>query len=363
MLPEGPSTENIPRPKLSVVPYGPVAIRTCTVPGTVALTFDDGPNIYTNDLLDVLDKHNAKATFFITGNEMAKPHAKGPMDKEPWAPIIERMYKSGHQIASHSWSHLDLSGLTKEQRRFQMVWNEIALRNILGGFPAYMRPPFASCTAESGCLKEMGDLGYHIILYDLDTEDYRYDNPATIQKSKQIFDKEMDRVKSRERPWLVIAHDVHEQTSHNLTEHMLLRLKAEGHRAVTVGECLGDPKEFWYRQDDRFQDRPLFKGQVSKQPQGVPAVSRDGRCGGGFTCDGSPFGPCCGINKRCGSTMRECGAGCRPGHGKCAVSKVPTGREGAGVSPPALAPSSEGVSLKAAFCPAGLVGLFMMAAL
>lgn len=52
--PNGPSTDTVPRPKVGSIPYGS-GIYRCNVQGTVALTFDDGPWIYTDDLLDLLD--------------------------------------------------------------------------------------------------------------------------------------------------------------------------------------------------------------------------------------------------------------------------------------------------------------------
>jgi peptidoglycan/xylan/chitin deacetylase (PgdA/CDA1 family) len=80
------------------------------------------------------------------------------------------MHTEGHQVASHTWSHQDLSAITKEQRYEQMVKLEMSLSNILGFFPTYMRPPYSSCTAASGCEKDMADLGYHISYFDLDTD-------------------------------------------------------------------------------------------------------------------------------------------------------------------------------------------------
>ncbi|KAL4898136.1 hypothetical protein BDV59DRAFT_607 [Aspergillus ambiguus] len=276
--PNGPLTDTIPRTKLGKVPYGPLSIRSCTVPGTVALTFDDGPNKYTSALLDLLDKYDANVTFFLTGNENAKANGVGKIDSEPSSRLIQRMYTSGHQIASHTWSHLDLSAMSREHRLTQMVWNEMALRNILGGIPTYMRPPYSSCTGQSGCLDDMSTLGYHIILYDIDSEDFRNDNPDSIQKSKNIFDKHVDQDQSSQKPWLVIAHDVHEQTVYSLTEHMIEKLAARGYRAVTVGDCLGDPREFWYRKDSRFPNG-ILSSLSTNDSQGMysdPIVSKVG---------------------------------------------------------------------------------------
>ena len=262
-VPGGNPTDGVPRPKLGSVPYGPQAIRSCTKQGVVALTFDDGPREHTKDLLDLLDRYKAKATFFVTGNNNGKGGIDSP--DQPWADLIRRMVNSGHQLASHTWSHQDLNKITHEQRLTQILFNEAALRNILGSFPTYMRPPYSSCTSQTGCLDDLGALGYHVILYDIDTEDFRHNSPAQIQKSKDIFDRNLDKKKPS---WLIIAHDVHEQTVHNLTEHMLQRLAHDGFRAVTVGECLDDPPELWYRADDGGN------GQFSLKSSQSPKISK-----------------------------------------------------------------------------------------
>jgi len=147
------------------VPYGGDGIYQCTVPGTIALTFDDGPYIYTTYILDVLKSYHAKATFFITAINNGKGEIDDPSTIYP--AIIKRMHAEGHQIASHTWSHQDLSKITSTQRKAQMVKNEMALRNLLGFFPTYMRPPYSDCDAASGCEADMQSLGYHIVCLSL----------------------------------------------------------------------------------------------------------------------------------------------------------------------------------------------------
>lgn len=315
-LPEGPPTDVISRPHIGSVPYGPNVIRSCTVPGTLALTFDDGPREYTRELLDLLDKYSAKATFFITGNN----GGKGPIDDPDhnWGNLIRRMQRSGHQIASHTWTHQDLGKVSHEQRMEQVYKNEMALRNILGTFPTYMRPPYSSCLPESGCLEDLGELGYHVVLYDLDTSDYSHDSPDAIQVSKDIFNHALAPWKPSDKSWLIIAHDVHEQTVHNLTEHMLRVSADRGYRAVTVGQCLNDPEEFWYRQDHRALTN-MEKGARKKpsKPSTIKTVTLDGTCGVNTTCDGSAFGPCCSGSNFCGNSTVYCGNGCQPEFGRC----------------------------------------------
>lgn len=140
------------------MPYG-TEIFHCTVKGKVALTFDDGPYIYTAELLDLLKKNNVKATFFIVGNNGGKGIINSP--SSPYSDVIKRMYAEGHQIASHSWSHQDLSAATPEQRLAQIIKNEIALADILGFIPTYFRPPYAR--SNPGLLADLGRLGYHVV--------------------------------------------------------------------------------------------------------------------------------------------------------------------------------------------------------
>ncbi|KAJ5638511.1 Glycoside hydrolase/deacetylase beta/alpha-barrel [Penicillium herquei] len=317
--PKGPPTKDIERSHVGSVPYGPQQIRSCAVPGTVALTFDDGPTRYTGDLLDLLDKYEAPATFFITGIN----NGKGAIDDPdlPWTPLIERMLLSGHQVASHTWSHEDLSKVTPEQRIDQMLKNEAALRNIMGSIPTYMRPPYSSCVQGSGCREDLGRMGYHIVLYDVDTDDYKNDHPTLIQRSKDIFDQALASTSPTSHSWLIIAHDAHEQTVHNLTEHMLQTMARLGYRPVTVGECLRDPRELWYRKDNRWPGHRK-KGPKKSFPQ---QVSIDGTCGKNFTCFGSSFGLCCGNWNICGNSSTHCGPGCQKDAGYCTVEAPPNG--------------------------------------
>lgn len=140
------------------VPYG-ASISHCTVNGKVALTFDDGPYIYTSELLDILKKNNVKATFFVVGNNGGKGQIE--LESSGYPSIIQRMYAEGHQIGSHSWSHQDMSAITSQQRHDQIIRNEMALVDILGFFPTYFRPPYTRCPDD--CLADLGKLGYHVV--------------------------------------------------------------------------------------------------------------------------------------------------------------------------------------------------------
>jgi peptidoglycan/xylan/chitin deacetylase (PgdA/CDA1 family) len=262
--PDGKNTSSIPRPKFGSVPYGGSGIYKCKKPGTIALTYDDGPHKdFTDHILDLFKSYNAKATFFITGNNINK----GQIDKtQEHIDAIKRMETDGHQIASHTWTHLNLAKISSEDRKNQ-IWNvEMALNNIVGKIPTYLRPPYSSCDA--ACQQDMSDLGYHLIYFDVDTDDYEQLNASRIQNSKDWFKGNITKngATPTTNDWLTISHDIIEQTANNLTEYMLSTLTQLGYKAVTVGECLGDPEENWYRQFGDSADRNSTSSEVRVIP-------------------------------------------------------------------------------------------------
>lgn len=270
-------------------------ITKCTTPGLVALTFDDGPYIYTNQILDLLDKLVVKATFFVAGNNRGKGHIDDP--SLSWPSILKRTHNAGHQIASHTWTHRDLNKVNHTIQWSEMIYNEMAFRNIFGWFPTYMRPPYLECSAESGCIDVMKSLGYHIITNNIDTKDYMNDDASLIQNSKDRFNSQLS-PSSAANSYIILAHDVHYQTVANLTEYMVTVARQRGYKLVTVGECLGDPKKNWYRQvglPTSASPTTIRTATSSILPQKTLSISPDQRCGGStaYTCQGSSFGSCC----------------------------------------------------------------------
>ncbi|MCJ1310162.1 chitin deacetylase [Agyrium rufum] len=220
-------------------------IYDCVENNVVALTYDDGPYLYTSELLDTLKTYGYHATFFITGNNIGK----GPIDTTaPYPTIIQRMIAEGHQVASHTWSHYSLQNISSEMRISQMGKNERAIANIIGKYPTYMRPPYSQCDVPSGCQTDMKALGYHRIYFDLDTQDYLNPLPTLIQNSKDIVKAALTNNKAQGiTDYLSIQHDIVQQSVANLTSYYFDQIKAAGWKGVTAGECLGDPQANWYR--------------------------------------------------------------------------------------------------------------------
>lgn len=122
----------------------------------------------------------------------------------------------------------------------------MALRNVIRKIPTYMRAPYFSCTSDSGCLGTMHTLGYHVIKSTVDTFDYSNNSPEKIGTSKEIMRNAIQGTDRRSASIIPLMHDIQEQTIY-LTEYTLEVMKTNGWEAVTVGECLGDPAQNWYR--------------------------------------------------------------------------------------------------------------------
>jgi peptidoglycan/xylan/chitin deacetylase (PgdA/CDA1 family) len=257
--PSGADTSNTPRPRFGSVPFG-VDVSSCTVPGKLALTFDDGPYIYTTALLDLLKKNNARATFFVTGNNAGKGAINDP--NSGYAPILQRMIAEGHQIGSHTWSHENLDSLTPELRRKQFIYNEIALVGVLGVFPAYFRPPYTVCNAD--CYAELGALGYKVVNYDVDPKDWE-DGGA---ESRQIYTSAID--SGRQSEYLVLAHDVQPFTVNEFAQFMIDKAHAAGFEIVPAGECLGEPESQWYRDPKTGAARSARGAGPVEEPEPEP---------------------------------------------------------------------------------------------
>jgi peptidoglycan/xylan/chitin deacetylase (PgdA/CDA1 family) len=223
-------------------------IYSCTVPGTVALTFDDGPAGYTGQLLDILNRAGHKATFFVNGQNYGNINDN--------AAVVRRIVNEGHQLASHTWSHADLGTLDAAGVTSQMTQLENALIGIVGKFGTYMRPPFLSFNQNT--LTTLGGLGYKVIDVDIDTLDWQNQSPSAIETSAQNFQAGINRGGT-----ISLAHDPNQYTVQNLAGRMVQILAAKGLKSVPVGQCLGDPAANWYRTSRSGTSSPIFFSQAS----------------------------------------------------------------------------------------------------
>lgn len=161
---------------------------------------------------------------------------------ERWIEVIKRMIVDGHQIGSHSWSHPRLSRTSRDNQITDMIRNDRAITNIIGKFPTYMRPPYAECSNTSNCLLDMAELGYHVVGYEVDSHDWQRN--FTLEQMKSNILNVLDGKKLDDNMFLV-QHD-QSQYAVELTKFVLEETKKKQWQAVTLGDCLDDPEEFWY---------------------------------------------------------------------------------------------------------------------
>ncbi|HAQ03121.1 TPA: xylanase deacetylase [Candidatus Nomurabacteria bacterium] len=98
----------------------------------ILLTIDDGPSSHTKEMIEILNKHNAKAIFFINGM-----HAKD------YPSIIEDTYKEGFAVGNHTWDHLNLRKATDEKIIEQEInKNTDLITKLTGSKPRFFRAPY-----------------------------------------------------------------------------------------------------------------------------------------------------------------------------------------------------------------------------
>lgn len=201
-------------------------VTKCTVPNTVALTFDDGPYWYIYDISKALVAAGAKGTFFFNGNNY------GCIYDADNAKRVKYAYDKGHQIASHTWGHKDLATLTWDQVHDEMWRVELALRKIAGVVPAFMRPPFGSYN--DNVRNVAGARGQKVAIWDFDSGDSTGSTPA---QSKAKYDQII-----AQRPSTINAlnHETYERTAHEVIPYVIPKLQAAGYKLVTLAECLGE---------------------------------------------------------------------------------------------------------------------------
>lgn len=135
---------------------------------TIYLTFDCGyENGYTNRVLDVLENHNVKATFFITGHYINSA-----------SDIVLRMKEDGHVIGNHSNLHKDITKLSDKEIVKEITDLEQKYYNLTGSnLDHFYRPPAGSFDERS--LGVVNSLGYKTLFWSLAYKDWTNDNETS----------------------------------------------------------------------------------------------------------------------------------------------------------------------------------------
>ncbi|NPV70435.1 MAG: polysaccharide deacetylase family protein [Firmicutes bacterium] len=129
----------------------------------VAITFDDGPSPhYTPALLELLDQTGAKASFFLTGRAAAAHPS-----------IVRRIAASGHTVGVHTWRHRHAWLTAPWEVGRDLTRCAAVVGSLTGQVPRWFRPPWG--TFNLATLTCPGRLGQRIVLWSVNSEDWRYD--------------------------------------------------------------------------------------------------------------------------------------------------------------------------------------------
>lgn len=178
---------------------------------TVAITFDDGPSSkYNAKFLDVLARNKAHATFFMVGT-MMNSCQKCVLDT----------YKSGNEVASHTYNHINIKKSSIEEVNESIKKTDDLFYKITGDHIKYVRPPYGAYDKEN-----LENVLYPLILWNLDTEDWRYHDVD------HIVNYVLENISDGS---IILMHELYE-TSLEALEILLPKLYSLGYQVVSVGE-------------------------------------------------------------------------------------------------------------------------------
>ena len=154
----------------------------------VAVTFDDGPNYGTTDLLiDELAKRDAKVSFFMVGNRVEK-----------YPELVKKVYEAGHTIGNHSYSHKSFNKQKPDSYLYEINHTNQLIKNITGQDVIFLRPPYGSFRKST-----LENVGMQFVLWSIDTVDWQSRN------ADMIYEEMIKNVKDGD---IILLHDLYPTT-------------------------------------------------------------------------------------------------------------------------------------------------------
>ena len=185
----------------------------------IYLTFDAGyENGCTEKILDVLQKHQVKAAFFLVGNYIEKN-----------ADLVRRMVKEGHIVGNHTMHHYDMSKLSDKASFTKELTDLETLYKTTTGvdMPKYYRPPQGIYSEEN--LRMAKELGYKTVFWSLAYVDWNNDAQPS---REQAFSKLLPRIHNGA---VVLLHST-SQTNAEILDELLTKWKEMGYRFASIEE-------------------------------------------------------------------------------------------------------------------------------
>ncbi|GLW96245.1 polysaccharide deacetylase family protein [Microtetraspora sp. NBRC 16547] len=189
----------------------------CVTHKCIALTFDDGPAEYTNDLLKVLKKYKAKATFFLIGNRVKK-HPK----------LTKNIAKDGHELGNHTWDHKYLTDLEYKAIYDEVKKTQDIIKKTTGKAPVLFRAPGG--LINEGARTIIAKFGMIQIPGTVSTQDYIKD----YRDVEFLTGRALDIANQDE---VVLMHETVKQTIESMSA-VLEDLTSQGYSFVTVSKLL-----------------------------------------------------------------------------------------------------------------------------
>jgi cellulose synthase/poly-beta-1,6-N-acetylglucosamine synthase-like glycosyltransferase/peptidoglycan/xylan/chitin deacetylase (PgdA/CDA1 family)/spore germination protein YaaH len=207
-------------------------------PKKVAISFDDGPDSdWTPKILDVLKQYDVKAVFLLIGEEAEKNVG-----------IMQRIYREGHEIGNHTFTHPDISDISKRQVDLELNLTERLFGSKLGVQPLYFRPPYSidqepDTNDQAAPVDRIQNLGYVILGNKIDTNDWDEHPRKTPQEITDSVFTQMADMKTQ--PWrrgsIILMHDGGGDRSVTVAALPMLitKLRERGYQIVPVSELIG----------------------------------------------------------------------------------------------------------------------------
>lgn len=127
----------------------------------------DWGNEFIQPMLDIFNEHDIKITFFVTGR-WAKENPE----------LLKTIYAEGHEIGNHGYQHLEYDKLNYEKNKEQILTAHDIIKDVLGTEARFFAPPAGAYNDNT--VKAAKDLGYEVIMWSIDTIDWREDSTKDI---------------------------------------------------------------------------------------------------------------------------------------------------------------------------------------
>lgn len=177
----------------------------------VALTFDDGPSSFTEEIIDLLQKYNYNATFFVLGNKLNLNYKD----------ILKKSIKNGNEIGVHGYSHRSFTKMRQATMEEEITKTKKYIKNLTGYESTLVRPPYGNITKT---IKNY-NLGPYI-LWNNDTLDWK------LRDANKISSRLINSVEDKS---IILMHDTY-LTTFKALEIILPYLKENNYVVTTVSK-------------------------------------------------------------------------------------------------------------------------------